>query len=81
MLAQVRGRDNHLGLADIVVLEEDDLEQVANLVVVVDDGGLLREAAAEPAEAFGQSCDGIFLEVVDGGWGAHVVVVVARGGS
>jgi hypothetical protein len=39
VLAQVRGRDNHLGLADIVVLEEDDLEQVANLVVVVDDGG------------------------------------------
>ncbi|GJC79271.1 hypothetical protein ColLi_02109 [Colletotrichum liriopes] len=38
VLAQVGSRNDHLGLADVVVLQEDDLEQIANVLVLVDDG-------------------------------------------
>ena len=41
VLADVRSRDNDLSLANIVVLEKDDLEQVTNLLVIVDDGSNL----------------------------------------
>lgn len=36
VLANVRRGDNHLGLADVVVFQEDNLEQVANVAVLVD---------------------------------------------
>lgn len=38
MLAEIRRGNDHLGLADVVILEEDDLEQITNLLVVVDNG-------------------------------------------
>lgn len=38
MLADIRSGNDHLGLADVVILEEDDLEQIANVLVIVDDG-------------------------------------------
>ena len=38
MLADVGSGDDHLGLADVVVLEEDDLEEITNILVVVDNG-------------------------------------------
>ena len=36
MFTQVRGRDDDLGLADIVVLQEDDFEQITDLGILVD---------------------------------------------
>lgn len=36
VLADIRGRADDLGFADVVVLDEDDLEQVTNIRVVVD---------------------------------------------
>lgn len=38
VLAQIRRRDDHLRFADIVVLQEDDLEQITNVLVLVDNG-------------------------------------------
>lgn len=35
MLGNIRGRADNFGLADVVVLEEDDLEQVTNICVIV----------------------------------------------
>lgn len=37
MLADVRGGTDNLGLADIVILDKDDLEQVSDVFVIVDD--------------------------------------------
>ena len=37
MLADVASRADDLRLADVVVLQEDDLEGIANVFVVVDD--------------------------------------------
>lgn len=38
VLAEVRGGDDDLGLANIVILDEDNLEEVTDLLVLVDDG-------------------------------------------
>lgn len=38
MLADIAGGNDSLGLADVVVLDENDLEQIADVLVVVDDG-------------------------------------------
>ena len=37
MLADVGGWDDDLGFADVVVFDVDDLEEIANVLVVVDD--------------------------------------------
>lgn len=49
VLADVAGRDDDLGFADIVVFQEDDLEQVSNIFVRVDD----------PADLVDQMDDGL----------------------
>lgn len=38
MLAHVAGRDDDLCFANVVVLDEYHLEQVADVLVIVDDG-------------------------------------------
>ena len=38
VFADIGSGNDHLGLADVVVLEEDNLEQVTNILVVVDNG-------------------------------------------
>lgn len=38
MLADIRGRAQNLRLADIVVLNENDLEEIADILVVIDNG-------------------------------------------
>jgi len=43
VLANVRSRGNDLGLADIVVLEEDDLQQITDILVVVDNASDLAD--------------------------------------
>lgn len=37
VLANVAGRADDLGLADVVVAQEDDLERITNIRIVVDD--------------------------------------------
>lgn len=36
MLANIGGRNNHLRLADIVVLDKDNLQQISDVRVAVD---------------------------------------------
>lgn len=41
MLADIAGRHDDLGLGDIVIFEEDDLEEVSDVGIVVDNTAYL----------------------------------------
>lgn len=77
MLAQVGGGDNHLGLADVVVLEEDDLEQVTNLLVLVDDSA---NVVDQVNDLLGHPVAGSSLSTKDGDARRHLLAVLGRHG-